>query len=98
MKLYRECVEKGKTDFTVNYSEAASHHKSEIIKYTFLIVINATEFITIIRLLKCKISAVLLYMYIILVLHDVYPLGRYIIIDRNIPQYDYNKIKLRHKG
>ena len=46
VKLYRECVEKGKTDFTVNYSEAASHHKSEIIKYTFLIVINVTEFIT----------------------------------------------------
>ena len=46
MKLYRECVEKSKTEFIVNYSEAARHHKSEIIKYTFLIVINVTEFIT----------------------------------------------------
>ena len=46
VKLYRECVEKSKTDFTINYSEAASHHKSEIFKYTFLIVINITEFIT----------------------------------------------------
>ena len=39
VKSYRECVEKSKTEFTVNYSEAARHHKSEIIKYTFLIVI-----------------------------------------------------------
>ena len=46
VKSYRECVEKSKTEFTVNYSEAARHHKSEIIKYTFLIVINVTEFIT----------------------------------------------------
>ena len=46
VKLYRECVEKSKTEFTVNYSEAAHHHKSEIIKYTFLIVINVTEFIS----------------------------------------------------
>ena len=47
VKLYRECVEKRKTDFTVNYSEAARHHKADIIKYTFLIVINVTEFITV---------------------------------------------------
>ena len=46
VKLYRECVEKSKTDFTVNYSEAARHHKSEITKYTFLTLINITEFIT----------------------------------------------------
>ena len=42
--LYRECMEKAKTDPFGNFLEAALHCKFEIHKYTFLLVINVTEF------------------------------------------------------
>ena len=42
--LYRECMEKAKTDPFGNFLEAAQHFKVEIHKYTFLLVINVTEF------------------------------------------------------
>ena len=41
--LYRECMEKANTDPFGNFLEAAHHHKIEIHKYTFLLVINITE-------------------------------------------------------
>ena len=41
---YRQYVEKSKTDPFGNLSEAAFHHKSEFIKYVFLLLINITEF------------------------------------------------------
>ena len=42
-RLYRACVEKGKSDPFDNYSIAALHHKSEIIKYASLLISNITE-------------------------------------------------------
>ena len=44
IRSYRHCVEKAKSDPFGNLSEAALHHKSELIKYTFLLIINITEF------------------------------------------------------
>ena len=43
-RLYHACAEKGKSDPFDNYSIAALHHKSEIIKYIFLLISNITEF------------------------------------------------------
>ena len=42
--LYREYMEKINTDPFGNFLEAAQHLKIEILKYTFLLVINVTEF------------------------------------------------------
>ena len=42
--LYRECMEKANTDPFGNFLEAAQHIKVEIHKYTFLLVMNVTEF------------------------------------------------------
>ena len=42
--LYRECMEKANTDPFGNFLEAAQHFKIEIHKYTFLLVMNVTEF------------------------------------------------------
>ena len=42
--LYRGCMEKANTDPFGNFLEAAQHFKIEIHKYTFLLVINVTEF------------------------------------------------------
>ena len=44
IRSYRHCVEKAKSDPFGNLSEAALHHKSEFIKYVFLLIINITEF------------------------------------------------------
>ena len=43
IRSYRHCVEKAKSDPFGNLSEAALHHKSEFIKYVFLLIINITE-------------------------------------------------------
>ena len=43
-RSYRHCVEKAKSDPFGNLSEEAIHHKSEFIKYVFLLLINITEF------------------------------------------------------
>ena len=42
--LYRECIEKANTDPFGNFLEAAHHCKVEIHKYTFLLIMNVTEF------------------------------------------------------
>ena len=42
--LYRECMKKTNTDPFGNYLEAAQHFKVEIHKYTFLLLMNITEF------------------------------------------------------
>ena len=44
IKLYRECIQKAQSDPFMNFIEAARHHKSEIIKYIFLLLINIVEF------------------------------------------------------
>ena len=44
IRSYRHCVEKAKSDPFGNLSEQAFHHKSEFIKYIFLLIINITEF------------------------------------------------------
>ena len=44
IRSYRHCVEKAKSDPFGNLSEEAFHHKSELIKYVFLLIINSTEF------------------------------------------------------
>ena len=44
IRSYSHCVEKAKSDPFGNLSEAALHHKSELIKYAFLLIINITEF------------------------------------------------------
>ena len=44
IKSYRECIEKAKSDALGNFAEAALHKKWEIIKYSFLLIINITEF------------------------------------------------------
>ena len=44
IKSYRECIEKSKSDALGNFAEAALHKKWEIIKYSFLLIINITEF------------------------------------------------------
>ena len=44
IKSYRECIEKAKSDVLGNFAEAALHKKWEIIKYSFLLIINITEF------------------------------------------------------
>ena len=44
IRSYRQCVEKAKSDPFGNFSEEAFHHKSEFIKYIFLLLINITEF------------------------------------------------------
>ena len=41
--LYRECIQKAQSDPFMNFIEAARHHKSEIIKYIFLLLINIVE-------------------------------------------------------
>ena len=41
---YRSLVAKAKSDPFGNFSEKALHHKSEIIKYIFLLLINISEF------------------------------------------------------
>ena len=41
---YRECMEKANTDPFGNFLDAAQHFKIEIHKYTFLLVMNVTEF------------------------------------------------------
>ena len=43
IRSYRHCVEKAKSDPFGNLSEAALYHKSEFIKYVFLLIINITE-------------------------------------------------------
>ena len=43
IRSYRHCVEKAKSDPFGNLSEKAFHHKSEFIKYVFLLIINITE-------------------------------------------------------
>ena len=42
--LYRECMKKANTDLFGNYLEAAHHHKIDIHKYTFLLLVNIAEF------------------------------------------------------
>ena len=44
IRLYRHCVENAKSDPFGNLSEEAFYHKSEFIKYVFLLIINITEF------------------------------------------------------
>ena len=41
--LYRNYVEDAKTDLFDNCAELALHYKVEIVKYTFMLVINNTE-------------------------------------------------------
>ena len=43
---YRSLVAKAKSDPFGNFSEKALHHKSEIIKYIFLLLINISEFVS----------------------------------------------------
>ena len=43
IKLYRECIQKTQSDPFMNFLEAARHHKSEIIKYIFLLLLNNVE-------------------------------------------------------
>ena len=43
VRLYRESMEKSKTDIFGNSSEAALHYKVEIVKYFFLIMISIIE-------------------------------------------------------
>ena len=42
-RSYRHCVEEAKSDPFGNLSEKAFHHKSEFIKYVFLLLMNVTE-------------------------------------------------------
>ena len=44
IKLYRECIRKAQSDPFKNFLEAARHHKSEIIKYIFMLLLNIVEF------------------------------------------------------
>ena len=44
IKLYREYIQKAQSDPFMNFLEAARHHKSEIIKYIFLLLVNIVEF------------------------------------------------------
>ena len=44
IRSYRHCVEKAKSDPFGNLSEKAFHHKSEFVKYVFLLLINIAEF------------------------------------------------------
>ena len=43
IRLYRESIEKAKTDILGNSSELAVHYKVEIVKYAFLLTINIIE-------------------------------------------------------
>ena len=43
IKLYCECIRKPQSDPFMNFLEAARHHKSDIIKYIFLLLINTAE-------------------------------------------------------
>ena len=45
-RKYRECLQKAKSDPFGNFSEAALHHRFEIVKYVLLLLINVTEFIS----------------------------------------------------
>ena len=44
--LYKDCLNKAKTDPFDNFSERTLHHRQEIIKYVFLLVLNLAEFQT----------------------------------------------------
>ena len=44
IKLYRECIQKAQSDPFMNFIEAARHHKSDIIKYIVLLLLNIAEF------------------------------------------------------
>ena len=48
VKIHRECLEKSRTDPFGNFSEAARNYKVEITTNIFLLIINITEFTTII--------------------------------------------------
>ena len=47
IRSYRSFVAKAKSDPFGNFSEKALHHKSEIIKYIFLLLINISEFVSV---------------------------------------------------
>ena len=47
VRLYRECMKEANTDIFGNASELALHYKTEIVKYAFMLAINAFEFIAV---------------------------------------------------
>ena len=50
VRLYRECMKEANTDILGNASELALHYKAEIVKYTFMLVINIVEPIVVLAL------------------------------------------------
>ena len=50
VRLYRKCMKEANTDILGNASELALHYKTEIVKYAFMLAINAIEFIAVLTL------------------------------------------------
>ena len=50
VRLYRECIKEASTDIFGNASELALHYKAEIVKYAFMLAINAVESIAVLTL------------------------------------------------